>query len=330
MPFLEIDDLTVHPAPPPKHQIYYRLFPEHLSQDDVGDRPRVLLLMGMGGIHQVWNLQVQHLEQFCNVCAMDNRGTGYSSCPESEWRWTTNRMALDAICVLNTLRWNERVHVVGISLGGMIAQELALDVPERIASLTLIGTYPSALRSMPTPRALLEFGRSLGLLARDPKERGKAALRLNFPEAWLQQFSPSDLHGGKVVSHQRWVSKLTVQLFMDIPSELRSSGKKAALTAPVAVLLRQLSAVMTHRVTHQRCERLRRRGVPISIITGSDDVLVRPMNSHILGKLFEAPVTTLAGCGHGLIHQSPGELNALIEATVRAGERGVRPSASKL
>lgn len=57
------------------------------------------------------------------VCAVDNRGTGYSGYPPGEIRWTTHRMAQDALAVLDDLKW-QKVHIIGISMGGMIAQEM--------------------------------------------------------------------------------------------------------------------------------------------------------------------------------------------------------------
>ena len=60
---------------------------------------------------------------FPQVCAVDNRGTGYSGYPPGEIRWTTQRMAQDALAVLDDLKW-QKVHIIGISMGGMIAQEM--------------------------------------------------------------------------------------------------------------------------------------------------------------------------------------------------------------
>ena len=80
-------------------------------------------------------------------------------------------MAQDVLAVLEHLRW-ARAHVVGIScraggcvelwrrgMGGMIAQELALLAPQRVASLALLATYSSALLAMPTFTALLDLAR---------------------------------------------------------------------------------------------------------------------------------------------------------------------------
>ncbi|KAL8941913.1 MAG: hypothetical protein Q9211_001608 [Gyalolechia sp. 1 TL-2023] len=70
----------------------------------------------------------------------DNRGMGESDKPLA--RYSTSEMAKDTLEVINHLEWisTRQLHVVGVSMGGMIAQELALMIPERIASLTLVST----------------------------------------------------------------------------------------------------------------------------------------------------------------------------------------------
>lgn len=79
----------------------------------------------------------------------DNRGIGESDKPLL--RYTTSEMAKDVIELLDHVGWtaDRSVNVVGISMGGMIAQELALTIPERINSLNLISTAPRIVRTKP-------------------------------------------------------------------------------------------------------------------------------------------------------------------------------------
>lgn len=77
----------------------------------------------------------------------DNRGTGKSSTNPLGW-WTSRDMARDAVCLLDYLHWN-KVHIIGISMGGMICQELSKLIPYRMCSLSLLATYPNFI-AVPT------------------------------------------------------------------------------------------------------------------------------------------------------------------------------------
>jgi pimeloyl-ACP methyl ester carboxylesterase len=79
-----------------------------------------------------------------SVLCFDNRGLGRSDKPLA--RYTTSQMALDVADLVDHVGWtgDRAVHVVGISMGGMIAQELAAHVPARVASLTLVSTAAAA------------------------------------------------------------------------------------------------------------------------------------------------------------------------------------------
>lgn len=109
--------------------------------------------MGLGGLKGFWQRQTKdfgHGEPDMYSCLVfDNRGMGASDKPLL--RYTTSEMARDTIELLDHVGWTglRSVHVVGISMGGMIAQELAMLVPERICSLNLISTAPRIVRTLP-------------------------------------------------------------------------------------------------------------------------------------------------------------------------------------
>lgn len=101
----------------------------------------LLFIHGLGGDHSFWLYQVP---AFCHrypVLTVDLRGHGQSSKPDVDW--TIEHMARDVVRLLRTLG-AERVHVVGCSLGGMVAQQLALDYPLAVASLVLVDTLCGA------------------------------------------------------------------------------------------------------------------------------------------------------------------------------------------
>jgi len=110
-----------------------------LDYERSGSGEPLLLIMGMSGTALMWGEPfLSGLREQFDVIAFDNRGVGSSTRLEGEA--TIAQMARDAIGLLDALEI-ERAHVLGISMGGMIAQELALAAPERVITLTLGCTY---------------------------------------------------------------------------------------------------------------------------------------------------------------------------------------------
>ncbi|KAF1986703.1 alpha/beta-hydrolase [Aulographum hederae CBS 113979] len=100
--------------------------------------------MGLGGLKTTWQRQTKDFghtrASTYSVLIYDNRGMGASSKPMG--RYSTSEMAQDAVELLDHIGWTSprSVHALGISMGGMIAQELGLIIPNRLASLSLIST----------------------------------------------------------------------------------------------------------------------------------------------------------------------------------------------
>jgi len=104
-----------------------------------GDGEPLLLIQGMSGTHLAWGRPFGSLlERSFDCVAFDNRGIGLSSPVEEPF--TIAEMAGDALGLLDALEI-ERAHVLGISMGGMIAQELALAHPGRVRSLAIGCSY---------------------------------------------------------------------------------------------------------------------------------------------------------------------------------------------
>jgi 3-oxoadipate enol-lactonase len=110
-----------------------------LHYERAGAGEPLLLIQGMSANHLAWGRPFSSLlEQSFDVITFDNRGIGLSQ-PVSE-AFSITEMAADTAALLEALEI-ERAHVLGISMGGMIAQELALAHPDRLRSLTLGCTY---------------------------------------------------------------------------------------------------------------------------------------------------------------------------------------------
>jgi pimeloyl-ACP methyl ester carboxylesterase len=96
--------------------------------------PSIVLIMGWGGDHTAWAFQIPALAAEFDVIALDNRGAGQSDAPDRPF--TLADMADDVVALMDELGVRT-AHICGASMGGMIAQELALRHPERVLTLQL-------------------------------------------------------------------------------------------------------------------------------------------------------------------------------------------------
>ena len=109
-----------------------------------GNGPPVLLLHGFPQTHMMWHAVAPKLAtQFTVVCA-DLRGYGASSKPEGTEFYSFRHMAADQTALMSYLG-HERFHLVGHDRGGRVAHRLALDAPDRVASLTVMDIVPTHL-----------------------------------------------------------------------------------------------------------------------------------------------------------------------------------------
>ena len=98
----------------------------------------MLLVMGLGGPLEFWEFQTPVFARTHRVCVYDNRGVGRSDKPAGPYDVRT--LADDAVAVMDACGFG-RAHVVGLSMGGMIAQELAIRHSDRVGALVLAATY---------------------------------------------------------------------------------------------------------------------------------------------------------------------------------------------
>jgi pimeloyl-ACP methyl ester carboxylesterase len=190
-------------------------------EDTGGEGPPVLLIMGLGMTATGWWRTVPVLaEAGLRVIAFDNRGVGRSERPPGPY--TVAQMAQDAVSVLDAAGI-DRAHVYGISLGGMIAQEVALRYPERVDALVLGATtagganfVPAAddvnavvqLRARMTAEYAVWASVPLNYAARTRREGGERiaddiAQRLRFPveqEYYAAQLAAAHGHVADVVA----------------------------------------------------------------------------------------------------------------------------------
>lgn len=105
-----------------------------------GEGPPLVLLMGFGADGNLWQQHAAVYQKHFQCIILDNRGVGKSEAPKGPY--STAMMADDTAAVMDHLQIDQ-AQVAGISMGGAIAQSLALDHPQKVKSLVLISTWPS-------------------------------------------------------------------------------------------------------------------------------------------------------------------------------------------
>lgn len=242
-----------------------------LAFETAGDGVPVLLIMGLAVPGHAWRGQVPLLSPHHKLIWFDNRGVGQSEVPPGPYSMA--QMAGDAIALLDHLGI-EKAHVVGLSMGGMIAQHVALAVPHRLFSLTLIATHAGGvlgrLPSVPGIRAFV--GTQIG----NANSRRNSLKKMLFPPTFLANCDVAAL------DH-------TLELDFGTP-------------VPRRALVAQIAAIQGHS-TADSLPNLR---LPTLVLRPDLDILVRPVQSDRLAALIpNAKLVGFADAGHGLIRQRP-------------------------
>lgn len=143
--------------------------------------------MGLGGVKTSWQRQTSYFghdngDKY-SVLLIDNRGVGESDKPIT--RYTTSGMAKDVVEVLDHVGWtgDRQINLLGISLGGMIAQEVACLIPSRLQSLSLLCTT-AAFDSNLGPVGRAKQAITMFLPKSEDENVADTAKKL-FPESWL-------------------------------------------------------------------------------------------------------------------------------------------------
>ncbi|KAI9351567.1 alpha/beta-hydrolase [Zopfochytrium polystomum] len=263
---------------------------------------RVFFIMGLHVTLHGWENQANYFGSLADyTCVVyDNRGVGWSDAPSG--RYTTSEMAKDAYDLLMVLGWTRNVHVVGVSMGGMIAQELCLLAPEIIASLCLTSTH--AGRSLPPPNAFYYMPQII--FSKDPVRRMNLMCDLLFPQDWLS--SPS------VKNPTMTNREATCESFKHHAALTRSPPSPAGAFG-------QLAAVSSHHVSAARLQKIAASGFPVFVITGTYDNLIYPSNSYHLAKILKAEkFHVFKGSGHALMTEVAEEYNTMLREFIESTE----------
>lgn len=238
----------------------------------------LLLIMGYRGSGYMWGEELlAPLSRAFQVITFDNRGTGDSDKPNSVY--TLPMMAADAAGVLRHLGIS-RAHVFGVSMGGMIAQELVLHYPKQVDRLILGCTNCGGPHAILAPLHVLEK-----LLVPPDMPREEAIRR-----QWPVMFNPDF-----VKHHPELLDRLTARS-LEHPTPLYSA-------------IRQAMAV-------QRFNTYGRLGqivAPTLVVAGSADLIVPYENSLLLAnRIPGATLEIFPGAGHAFFWEQPAEVVELL------------------
>ena len=260
-----------------------------LYYEEHGSGSPLLLIMGLAADSTAWMFQIPDFGKHYRTIAFDNRGVGRSAKPPGPY--TIHEMADDAAGLLDALDIR-RTHVVGVSMGGMIAQELALRHPERVQSLVLACTFPEPDADVERQRrfSLQQFGGSV-----TSSGHMQIDLKAVDPMQFLQLMLPT-------VFNQEFIATQLPKLMQVFSGALQYGFSMEAI-------LGQVAAVMNHRAT----DRLHQITAPTLVITGDADRLISPANSDLLAKHIPgAKLVKVPGGSHGFNFETPDLFNRAV------------------
>jgi 3-oxoadipate enol-lactonase len=246
----------------------------------------LLLIRGLGSTCDGFKAQVEGLSPHFRVVSFDNRCVGRSDQPQEPF--TIADMADDTAALLDALGI-ESAHVFGVSLGGMVAQELVLHHPEKVRLLVLACTHAGPRRAVRSPEwAVRTFNES--------REMPRAeALRSSVPILFAQ----------KTVAERPELIEDTLAVMADN-------------NQPKSSYLLQLGAVMQH----DTLDRLSQIAHPTLVLTGTEDTLVDPGNSRqIAGLIPGARLIEFEDTGHVFFTENPEEVNRTLVAFFQEGQQ---------
>jgi pimeloyl-ACP methyl ester carboxylesterase len=201
----------------------------------------------------------------------DNRGAGRTDKPDIEY--SMKMMADDTVSLMDALNI-ERAHVLGISMGGYIAQELVLNYPEKVEKLVLCSTTCGGAKAIPIPPEAMQ------IVMRDRE----------------------GLSQKEII--QNWIPILFSEDFIKNNSEFIENFIRRALIAPIPPYSSKRQLLGSARSNFAR--RLKKVNTPTLVLHGNKDIIFPPKNAEILAKLIpEAKTSIFENIGHLIFSETP-------------------------
>jgi aminoacrylate hydrolase len=232
----------------------------------------VLFISGLGGYASFWQDQVGAFAKRFEVITFDHRGIGQSD--PARMGYTVERMTVDAIALLDALEIR-RAHIVGHSTGGAVAQVMAIEHPNRLASVVLSATWT---------KADAYFRRLYGL-------RKEILERLG-PSMYLQSST--------LLWYPSWFIARNNERLRQIEAQ------HLATFAPTAIVMNRIDAMLAF----DRTSELGRIKTPALVVGAEDDIVTPAYFSEELARLIPgAEVKLFPRGGHNLVHVRTREFN---------------------
>lgn len=243
--------------------------------EERGKGEPLILIMGLGADASLWAEHVKAYEKHFRCVLIDNRGAGRSDKPVGPY--TSLTMAKDVIGVMDALEI-QNAHISGISMGGAIAQEIALDSPERVKSITLVSTWPKCDAYM---KRIFEMFKSL-IQTSDPITFGRML------QLWI---FTSGYHNSNLDDLLRREELSITNVY----------------PMPVHAFMAQCDAC----IQHDAFERLESIGVPVLITAGDEDIFTPVRFSRsIAEKIRNSELYIIKGGGHAHHWEKLNEFNS--------------------
>lgn len=260
-----------------------------LSYESEGTGPSILLVQGAGTVGEAWRPQIATLQRSFRCISFDNRGMGGSGLPAGNL--TIEAMASDALALMDALGI-DRFHVAGHSMGGLIAQQIALLARARVISLALMCTFAHGWQGSRLTPAMLVTALRMRIGTR--QMRRNAFTELVMPAAYLRQVDRAKL------------AEQLAPLF----------GRDLAEQPPV--VMKQVRA-MSRFDAGPGLNTL--SGIPTLVLSASEDRIAEPRFGRELAQLIPgARYVEIDGAGHGVTIQLADKVNDLFVQHLRAAE----------
>jgi pimeloyl-ACP methyl ester carboxylesterase len=255
------------------HVAYTTVEGTRLYWEDGGEGEPLLLIQGLGFSSAMWFRVLPALEARYRVIRYDARGIGRSDVPEGPY--TIERAAADAVAILDAAGVDQ-AHVFGCSLGGIVAQEVALSHTGRVRSLMLFCTHAAGEAAVwPAPEVMQMLAERTSLAPED-------AIRASIPVAYAATTDPA-----------------LIEEDIKVRLEIRTSNEGYT---------NQLTGGIGYPGTAPRLANIK---VPTLVFTGDADKLVPPANTDILADgIPGAKKVILRGGGHVIFTDQPAAFTA--------------------